>query len=117
MSKLSYSFSRHGDDTLILTVAGWLDASNARELSEAQEKEMLDAHIRDIVWDASGLTLIASAGLRALMAAFKMTQARKGKTYLVGANKNVVDVIRMIKLDQFLHLRDGMDSLWTDNQK
>lgn len=117
MSKLQYTFSRPKDDVLVVEVEGWLDASNAREFSDAQEREMADAGIRDIVWDAAGLTLIASAGLRVLMAAYKMTLARKGTTYLVRANKNVGDIVRTIKLDQFIQMRDGMDGLWTDSQK
>ncbi len=116
MSNLRFDFSRKGDDVLLLKLEGWLDASNAKELSDAQEKETAEPAIRDIVWDASGLTLVASAGLRVLMAAYKITTARKGKTYLVGANKNVADVIRMIKLDQFLQMRDGMDGLWTEKK-
>lgn len=111
MEKLRYTFSRKGDKTLVLTIAGWLNASNADELAVAQAKETEDETITNIVWDASGLTLIASAGLRVLMSAYKLTNARKGKTFLVGANDNVLKVVKSIKLDMFVMLASSLDTL------
>lgn len=111
MSTLQFEFSRRSPGVLLLKLTGWLDASNVGELAQEQDKELADPEIRDFIWDVSDLTLVASAGIRALMTAYKSTLARKGKTYVVGANKNVAQVIRIIRLDQFLVMADNMDDV------
>lgn len=111
MAELQYTFSKMKDNVLLVTLRGGLDASNSTELGALQDKETEDTAIRYIVWDVSGLRLIASAGLRVVMGGVKACMARKGKFYLVGANPGVQQVIRITNLEAFLEMRTSLDDL------
>ena len=79
-----------GKNKLTLAVAGRLDTTTARELSQELDNS-LDG-INELVFDFKNLTYISSSGLRVLLSAQKTMNNKKG-TMVV---KNVSDIIMEI---------------------
>ena len=78
---------------LDVTVSGRLDAKNAPELSNAMKKT-LDG-VTDIVFDLSKLEYISSAGLRVLLASYKLVSKREGTMRVENVQDDVMDVLEM----------------------
>ncbi len=109
MANLVYKVER-GDGRLLVSISGSLDASNAAELTSEIEKSLAaDPAVKNIVWEASGLTLMASAGLRVAMISIKGAMGRGGKFFLVKPNPNIAGLIRMAGMNQFLTIRDSVE--------
>lgn len=93
----------YGEVTSI-TLAGRLDATNAPELME-ELKGLVGQSVKKIVFYASELEYISSAGLRTIIFA-KQRIGSEADIYLIAAQETVVDVIRMSGLDNFLYVQD-----------
>ena len=78
---------------LDVTVSGRLDAKTAPELSDAMKKT-LDG-VTDIVFDLSKLEYISSAGLRVLLASYKLVSKREGSMRIENVQDDVMDVLEM----------------------
>ena len=79
--------------SLVVKVSGKLDAQSAPELENAM-KGALDG-ILDIAFDLEGLDYISSAGLRVLLAAYKLMGKREGTMRLVHVGDDVMDILQM----------------------
>ena len=78
---------------LDVTVSGRLDAKTAPELSDAM-KMTLDG-VTEIVFDLSKLEYISSAGLRVLLASYKLVSKREGSMRVENVQDDVMDVLEM----------------------
>ncbi len=81
------------EQKLVVTLIGRLDAQSAPELEEAMEKS-LDG-ITDVVFDMTDLDYISSAGLRILLAAYKLMEKRGGSMKLTNVSEEVVAILKM----------------------
>jgi anti-anti-sigma factor len=110
----------------ILQVKGDVNATTADEF-QAQAQKAYDDGARDMLIDLSGVSLLSSAGLRALHSIFNMLRSespeegdeavRKGLTdgtfksshlKLLKPDQNVSQVLRMAGFDMFLEIYDNL---------
>ena len=109
----------------VLHVQGDINAASADEL-EAQARQAYEDGARDMLIDLSQVSLLSSAGLRALHQVFNMLRSespeesdeavRKGLTdgtfksphlKLLNPKQNVREVLRMAGFDMFLEIYDN----------
>jgi anti-sigma B factor antagonist len=79
-------------EAAILKIAGRVDTTTAPALEEAIEQ--LDADVKDLQLDMTGVEYISSAGLRVLLAAQKKMQ-KIGTMKLTGVCDSVMEVFEM----------------------
>ena len=82
-------------DTVELKLAGWLDTQSAPVLEA--EVNALSGSAASLVLDCRNLEYISSAGLRQIVAAYKMMN---GNMMLRNVSGEIMDVIRMTGLDK-----------------
>lgn len=89
--------------SLILSIAGRLDAATAPELDKLIQNELSD--ITDLTFDLAELTYIASAGLRVLLVAQKRMN-KQGTMKLIHVSKEVKEIFEMTGFLSFLTVEE-----------
>ncbi|MBR0404659.1 MAG: STAS domain-containing protein [Eggerthellaceae bacterium] len=89
---MEYEITRDGD-RLFVKVAGRLDAQSAPMLEDGMS-EVLKG-VTEITVDLGDLEFISSAGLRILLAAYKLMAKREGVFKIEDASEDVMDVLEM----------------------
>jgi anti-anti-sigma factor len=92
-------------DNVKITLSGRLDASNASTLSD-ELKKLVGKPLNKIIFFAQKLEYISSAGLRVIIFA-KQKMGTETKIYFVGAQEEVLSVIKMSGLDNFMYISDS----------
>ena len=96
----------------MLTLGGHISTMEAQVVSETLER-LVAERIQRIVVDMSGVDLITSDGLGALIRARKSSNEMGGTVVLCGLHGNILDVFRMTRLDKIFLLYDSVDSAVT----
>ena len=95
--------AKRKNGNLVIKVEGTLDTVTAPELQkEFSEENMVDITV--ITLDFSELEFITSAGLRALLAGFKIVDNRGGKMVVKGASRKVWEVFVVTGSDEMVAL-------------
>ena len=95
------------DKTAKITIEGNLDTKSAPGLAE-ELKQLQGKDIDRIVFFVSQLEYISSAGLRVIIFA-KQKVGVNAEIYFIGAKEQVMDVIKMTGLANFLICRDSYE--------
>lgn len=111
-TELSLAAERFGDCRLV-RAGGRVDFTNAARFREALQAEANGVGAGGgLVVDVSGLDLITSAGLRALMQTKQHLSGNGGQLVVAGAAGTVAEVIRIARFDTLLTMapsaRDGL---------
>jgi len=85
-----------------MAIEGRVDTQTSPELNKAINE--IPEDVTDPVLDFTGLGYISSAGLRVVLAAQNLMDARKGTMVIKGAAKNIVDIFKVTGFDTFLTL-------------
>jgi anti-anti-sigma factor len=99
---------RRQDGTVAITLSGNLDAKNAPALSD-ELKKALSPEITRIVFFATDLAYMSSAGLRVIIFA-KQKLGDDADIVMVGVRKDVLDVIKMSGLDSIIEFQDSYEA-------
>jgi anti-sigma B factor antagonist len=78
----------------LITVAGRVDGNSAQQLDEALSARLSNGQSNLIV-NLSGIDFMGSAGLRALLAAYKEAGRRGGRLVLAAPSKRVSEVFTL----------------------
>lgn len=81
-------------DSLVITLAGRIDANSAKEL-EQQTKIWIEGGEKQLVLDFSAVDFISSAGLRVILLIAKKLEPLQGKVKLCGLNATLRDVFEI----------------------
>ena len=94
--------SKQKDDSkLIVKVTGRLDSVTSKELEEALDGSLND--VEDLTFDLSDLDYISSAGLRILLAAFKIMK-KQGSMKVTGIHDEVRDIFEATGFSEILNI-------------
>ena len=99
--RISTSVAAH--EIVLVQVEGEVDAHTSREVDRALN-ELLDQGRTRLVLDATDMSFISSAGLRAIVYAYREASHRGGGLRVCGLNAQVRRVFEMAALDEFLEL-------------
>jgi anti-sigma B factor antagonist len=87
--------------TVTLNITGELDAVSVPDLRPALDDLISKGH-KKIVIDLSGLRLIDSSGVGAIVYLFRKLRAVGGTVSVKGASDQPLAILRLLKLDQIL---------------
>lgn len=94
------------NNCLVFCFTGQLDAYSDKQFSEFIQKERA-GHKLPLVIDLSKIDFIDSSGLGALVQLAK--ECRDSKTrFLVVGNARVVQTVKLVRLEEFLHLQPDL---------
>lgn len=95
-------------DILIVKVSGDVDASSSITLDNAISKVLNDGH-KKILIDGNEMHYISSAGLGVFMSYLKDFEKENIKMALFGMNDKVVNVFKILGLDQLIKMVESED--------
>jgi anti-anti-sigma factor len=101
--------SNHTGGTLVLRVAGRLDAITSPEFEKSCQ-ECIKAETRKVVVDFEGMEYISSAGLRAILLVGKTIQAGGGVLVFSGLRGTVKDVMEMAGFCSLFPVHDSVEA-------
>jgi anti-anti-sigma factor len=96
------------NNTMVLSVAGRLDAVSAPEF-ESQVSGFIDQGEMQFVVDFQGLEYISSAGLRAILSPAKKLKAVKGSLVLANLTGSVKKVFEISGISTIIPLFDSVN--------
>jgi anti-anti-sigma factor len=97
--------SRAGSEVILVQVDGELDAHTVSKFEQTLNDLSAQGHSR-LVLDASQMSFISSAGLRAIISAQREAGQRGGQLRILGLNAQARRVFEIAGFEQFLHLCD-----------
>jgi anti-sigma B factor antagonist len=87
----------------LITVNGRIDSSNAFELDDSFKKLADDGRYQLVV-ELSGVDYMSSAGLRALVAAFRESKKHRGDVRLANPSTRMSEVLDLAGLDSIFSI-------------
>jgi anti-sigma B factor antagonist len=87
----------------VLSINGKLSVTTAEAFNAAVEEALEESQA--LILDFKGVTYMASAGLRVLVAAQKRLKAADGTLTLLNVGKDVMEVLEVTGLDDILDIR------------
>ncbi|HWZ91968.1 MAG TPA: STAS domain-containing protein [Polyangiaceae bacterium] len=108
------NFSRIDDGaTTTLRIRGELDALSAPELRPLID-DLVESGRRDIKVDLSGLRLIDSSGVGALVSLYKRIRAQSGGVRFTGVTAQPLVIFKLLRLDEVFGLTADAPEYQTD---
>lgn len=92
-----------------LAIIGEVDASSSIELDNAM-KESVEEGNKNLLIDCSSLEYISSAGLGVFMSYLEEIKKKNINLVFYGLNPKVLNVFKILGLDQLLHIEKNKDS-------
>ena len=96
----------------LIRLTGRLDATQAPGLSTVIRKSLQEGP-PNLILDCSGLSYVASMGLRCFLLAQKETRECAGRLVLFGLNDNVRAIFSMTRLDQIVYVTANFEDALT----
>lgn len=92
------------ENRIILKVEGRIDTNTSKEF----QSELLLAFQKqnEVVADLKAVDYVSSAGLRAMLIAYKTAESKKGSFVLRNVQGTVRDVLNMSGFGKFIHIED-----------
>jgi anti-anti-sigma factor len=97
---------------VLLRLAGRLEATQAPEVNAAIQKSLQEGP-PSLILDCTGLSYVASMGLRCFLTAHKGTQGAGGKLVFFGLNDNVRSVFSLTGFDKIAQVRTNLEDALT----
>lgn len=92
------------ENRIILKVEGRIDTNTSKEF----QSELLLAFQKqnEVVADLKAMDYVSSAGLRAMLIAYKTAESKRGSFVLRNVQSTVRDVLNMSGFSKFIHIED-----------
>ena len=94
-----------GNEVVLIEIQGELDAHTARKFQQTLNDLLAQGRSR-LVLDASQMSFVSSAGLRAIMSAQREAGQHGGQLRICGLNAQARRVFEIAGFEQLLHLSD-----------
>jgi anti-anti-sigma factor len=93
----------------LIVLQGRLNAVHAADVKK-RIKDSVAEKRNLIILDLNGVEFMDSSGLAALVTGLKATRDAAGYLRLLGANKQVLSVLKLTRLDRVFELYDDLDA-------
>lgn len=104
---LNFAESKHGDVT-VLAVSGNLDSLTVPEVRPVIEK-IVSSGTRKVALDLSGLEVIDSSGIGAIVSLFKRVRSLGGDVKIVGVRGQPREILRLLGLERAFDIVATLD--------
>ena len=95
------------NDGVILHLSGKVIGDSVPQLKQTID-ERIDSGAKWLIIDLAEVPLMDSSALGTIIAAFLELQKRKGRLVLLNAQKSILDVLAITKLDSLFEVYDDM---------
>jgi len=92
------------EETTVLQIQGELDAMATPELRTTLD-EIAQAQPKKVVVDLSGLELVDSSGVGAIVSLFKRVRSMGGEFEVVGVQGQPRSIFKVLRLDRVFHIQ------------
>lgn len=99
---------------LIIGANGKLDIYNSYDYLEEIKEHLSKTYAKELILDFSGITIVASSGLRVILELYKMMQEQKRNFKLTNVNKEVLNAFKITGFDKFLIIENDSENI-SDN--
>ena len=100
---LRHTVDQLADDSVVVTLGGVLDAMTAPDLLPTID-QLVDGRCRAVTVDLSGLDLIDSSGVAAIVALYKRMRAIGGRVTVTGARDQPLAIFKLLRMDRVFAL-------------
>jgi anti-sigma B factor antagonist len=97
------------DNGVILKISGKVIGDSVLQLKQTLQ-EKVDSKANWVILDLAEVPLMDSSALGTIIAAFLKLQERDGKLVLLNAQKSILDVLAITKLDSLFEVYNDMQS-------
>ena len=101
------------DGIVFVKMIGRLDAATAANAEETM-KEILDGHVKRLLFDLSGLEYLSSGGLRVLLGVMKAIKVKEGKLVLCALNSHVKEIFEVSGFHALIPIADTVETAFGD---
>ena len=108
MPKFQIGHRKLGDDIVLVTVEGFLDAHTFEQM-EQTINQLFHAKVYRLVVDLSKVDYISSAGAGVFIGAIGTAQESEGNIILMKPTANVREVFDLLGLSQLFQFADDVD--------
>ncbi|MBB4268254.1 STAS domain-containing protein [Roseospira visakhapatnamensis] len=105
---------RPADGAVVLSLTGRVDSGTALDVQDRLLPRVLSAGSTPVLIDLTGLTYIASAGLRVLLMAVKRARSAGGAVHLAGPSAGVMTVLEVSGFTSLFEIHDDLDEALED---
>ncbi len=98
-----FDIQRSSDNETSLSVRGSLDINTAPQLAEEIDK-IVASKPKKVSVDLSGLDLIDSSGVAALVKLYKGIRAHGGAVAMIGARDQPLAIFKLLRMDKVFNL-------------
>lgn len=92
------------DDNLVVSVKGDIYIDQADELLQTFN-EIIEKGPKEVLLDIDGLKSITSSGIGKIVLLYKELQKKNGSLKIQGANKTIMEIFKIVKLDKLVEIR------------
>lgn len=104
-SSIRIRLGKIGDDTLLVSLNGYLDTYNSNSFSKKTEA-ILKAGYRKIIFECSDLKYISSTGIGVFVNVLKQTKMlNNGDLVFASLNAKITDIFRLLGFHQFFTIK------------
>ncbi len=96
-------------DGALLHLEGKIIGDSVTKLKQTME-ELIESGIKWLIIDLAEVPLLDSSALGAIIMAFLKLRERNGKLMLLYAQKNIIDILNITKLNTLFEIHDNMQS-------
>jgi anti-sigma B factor antagonist len=97
------------DDGVIISLNGKIIGDSVSKFKQVVD-ELLNSGVKWIIIDMAQVPMMDSSALGIIIAAFLKLRGRKGKLALLKAQKGVINILNITKLDSLFEVYDDMQS-------
>jgi len=94
------------DDRLVVSIKGDIYIDQADELLQTF-KDIIEKEPKEVLLDIDGLKSITSSGIGKIVLLYKELQKKNGTLKIQGANKTIMEIFKIVKLDKLVEIDSG----------
>ena len=94
------------DDSLVVSVKGDIYIDQADELLQTFN-DIIEKGPKEVLLDIDGLKSITSSGIGKIVLLYKELQKKNGTLKIQGANKTIMEIFKIVKLDKLVEIHGG----------
>ena len=101
--------TQNKDNGIIMRLSGKIIGDSVLKLRQTLE-EQINSEVNWLIMDLADVPLMDSSALGTIIAAFLKLRARNGKVVFMNAQKSILDVLSITKLDTLFEVYDDMQA-------
>ena len=116
MRNINISISEFQGQTVLMKVQGRVSALTSRRFQSEAMRYLPNNNDRHVIFDASDITYISTAGIRAILLLSKELSLRDRRFYICNLRPYILEVFQILGFDKIIAIYPDIDSVLGDIQ-